>query len=604
MKPRYRNPTLAVLLGALSVVTPALAQQGQNADVVPLPALSAGMESGVLDRLNQALSEQPLLRGRRGVPLTLGQVRTQAAQDNHGLQRGLRQDRIAGATETITAATLDPVLTLSANYDYSKRETRIERARRFRSATSVDDQGRNVIEVDEAFDPRAPIVVYSEPREAGLSDEEVDILASQESLTGGDETLTLGAGLGKVLSWGGRFDVTFESINRDTYFINNPSLYFGSANPPLNLVGFGSYDRPWVSSLIAAIEMPLPGTADFGGNSPAALARTLAGTDRKAAAAAFDSLKADTLLQAESLYWQVLGAALGLEAALQNENAAQALLESTNRLYDNRSANNYDQSQARLARTNAAQQVQTQWSFYLSASDALAAFLNLPDDAVVLPTGFSDELSRPLASRRASLDESHPALRAAAARRDAASVSQVAASANTAPAVSANAGIEFRQSNAVFGYESFGDSATSVFDPDVRTQRVGLSFSRPLGNRARQAAATAADAQLRAADLQLQATRAQVQAGVPAAEARLRAAVSSLEFANEAVRYAEEVWEKAQLQQRSRQIREFELATQLSNLLTARLSQLQAMTTVRQAETALALAEGRLHTRVTAEAMQ
>lgn len=602
MMPRYRKTMLAVLLGAMSVVMPALAQQASTSTT--RADLDTGTESTVLNLLNRALTDQPLLRGRRGVPLTLSQVRSKTATDNLGLQRGIRQDRIAGATETIAAAALDPVLTLSAGFEYSKTETRVERARRFRSATTVDEEGRNVIEVDEAFDPRAPIVVYSEAREAGLGDESVDVLASQESLTGGDETLSFGAGIGKVLSWGGRFDVSFDSINRDTYFINNPSLYFGSANPPMNLVGYGSYDRPWVSSLTATIEMPLPGTADFGGNAPATVARTLAGFERKANAAAFDSLAASTLLQGESLYWQVLSAALGLEAALQNEAAAEALLDSTNRLYDNRSANNFDQSQARLARAGAAQQVQSQWSAYLSASDALAAFLNLPDDAVVLPTGFSDALSRPPKARKATLNESHPSLRAAQAQHSAASASQVAASANRAPEVTANAAIEFRQSNAVFGYESFGESASSVFDPDVRTQRVGVSFRRPLGNRARSALASSADAQLRAAGLQLQAVRAQVEAGVPAAVARLDAAVVSLGFMTEALRYAEEVWEKAQLQQRSRQIREFELATQLSNLLTARLAQLQAMTTVRQAETALALAEGRLHTRLATEVSQ
>ncbi|MDO6461246.1 TolC family protein [Granulosicoccaceae sp. 1_MG-2023] len=603
MKPcycRFSRRLSAVLLGAVLSSLPALAQQGGDT-TRPAYDGSGAVLPGLLE---QAIGQQPLLRERQAMTLSLAELRRRALKDNHGLQRGLRQDRIAAANALIAEAGLDPVLTLSADYQYSKRETRIESARRYRSATEVDDQGRNVIAVDEAFDPRAPVVVYSEAREAGLDEEATDILASQESLTGGDETLSFGAGFGKVLSWGGRFDITFEAINRDTYFINNPSLYFGSVSPPLNLIGYGSYERPWVSSLIADVEMPLPGTAGFGRASPAALSRTLAGAQRQAAAAVFDALKADTLLQAEALYWQLLDRALGLEAALQNERAAQALLDSTNRLYDSRSANNFDQSQARLARADAAQQLQQQWSAYLSASDSLAAFLNLPDDAALIPVGFESALRAPVKAQTAGLDGQHPDLRAAQAARDASLASQLAASDNLAPALSANAGIELRQSNALYGYESFGDSASSVFDPDIRTLRVGVSFSRPLGNRVNKAALAAADAQLRASEFQLQAVRGQLEAGVPAAQARLEAAVLSLGYMDEALRYAEEVWGKARLQQRSRQIREFELATQLSNLLSARLAHLQAMTNVRQAETALLLAQGRLHSRVSAEAMQ
>ncbi|MCB1754654.1 MAG: hypothetical protein KDJ38_03980, partial [Gammaproteobacteria bacterium] len=218
---------LAVLLG---LADQALAQERQ----LLISAEEASRISQSEEQLKQLIQTElnnanPLFQGRKPTSLSGREAVMKGLEKNLSLRRGRLSDSIAEAALQEARAVFDPVLLLSLGYERSQSYDRVESAKRYQSSTVVNENGENVLEVDEALDPRAPIVVFSEPRNEGFFD--ADVLASQESITGADERLSLGAGLEQLLPWGGSLLISYTAINQDRFFINNAQIYSGSANP-------------------------------------------------------------------------------------------------------------------------------------------------------------------------------------------------------------------------------------------------------------------------------------------------------------------------------------------------------------------------------------
>ncbi len=537
-----------------------------------------------------------LLLGRSPFSLSGRQAAIMVLDKNLSLKRGRLEDRIAAAALEEARAVFDPVLLLSLAYDRTKTNTRTERADRYQSSTTVNQDGDNVLEVDAAFDPRAPVVVFTEPRNEGFAEDTL-VLASQEPITGADESWTLGAALEQVLPWGGNVNLSYQAINKDTFFVNNPQIFSGNPDPPLNLIGFGSYDRPWVSELIASLQMPLPGTKDFGRYSSQRLNRSRATLARESAEFDLKSLINQSLLQADDAYWLMVESALGVQVVRESLNAARALVDSTQRLYRGRSANNYDLAQAELSLTNTRAREEQIWSNYVQASDRLALLLNLPADSLIIPDGFSDVVALDETPGKAAENaiRQHPDYLAEKALNERAALDSEAGKQSVKPDLQLELELQLRQSNQVYGYESFGDSLSSVFEPDIFTQRIGLNYQLPFGNRGLKAASRSADAAHRQSGFNLAASHNALQSELNRAQARLEGAQINVAYFAEAERLAALSYEKALDRQRARQVREYELAGQHEQLLNARLAYISALIAVKRAETALLEAQGVLH---------
>lgn len=554
-------------------------------------------ESSLRQLLDQEFdSANPLIQGRQAVTMSGRQAVMSGLEKNLTLQKGKLDDDIAAAVLEQARAVFDPVLVLSLGFDRTQVNTRIENAPRFQSATTVNDDGDNVLAIDEAFDPRAPVVVFSEARDAGFVDSR--ILASQEPITGADEELTLGAGVEQALPWGGTLQINYSAINNDTFFINNPQLFSGNANPSLNLIGFGSYKRPWVSQLVAGMTMPIPGTRGYGVHSDQTLNRNRAILGRESSANDTLALVNQTLLDVDNAWWNLVESALIVQVVRESRLAAEAFFDTTDRLFKARSANNYDLSQAELSLSTSRQREQQAWSAYVSASDALSNLLDKDAGDLIIPEGFGESLGLLETSPESADDaiSNHPDYLSQNARAEVARLNSEAGQQGTRPDLSLDAELQMRQSNQVFGYESLGDSLGSVFDPDVTTIKLGVTYSRPLGNRGAEAASQEADAGYRQSRLNLQATSFELQNRLRSAEARLEGALLNAGYLAEASRLAEESYEKALSQQRNRQVREYELAGQHAQLLNARLSFISSLVAVKTARTALLDAQGILHT--------
>ena len=556
----------------------------------------SAIEAQVQQLLEQAIADQhPPVSGRQVQSVSGRQAAMSALEKNLTLRQGKLSDTVADAVLQQARAVFDPVLLLSLSYTRDQVNTRVENAPRFQSATTLNDDGEHVLEIDEAFDPRAPIVVFTEPRDEGFED--AAILASQEPLTGSDEQTTLGAGITQVFPWGGDLEISYSALHQERYFINNPQVFTNNPNPPLNLIGFGSYGRPWVSELLAGLETPLPGTCGFGQHAAGTLNRNRAAAARDASAFETQSLISTTLKSADDGWWNLVEAALAVQAVHDNRVAAEALLASTRRLYDSRSANNYDLSQAELSLAAARQREQQAWSAYVRASDALSRLLDRPAGQLLVPQNFTETLglTRELPDAGADPITGHPDFQAQQSQNEIARLQRAADQQGLAPDVTLDAQLRLRQSNQVYGYESLSESMTSVFDPDVSTFVLGASFTRPLGNRAAKASAEASDAAARQATLTLQAERQNLSASLTQAEAVLAGARVQLTYRAEASALADSAYERALRQQRRREIKEYELVGLHAQRLSTRLAYISALIAVKKSETALLDARGMLH---------
>ncbi len=588
---------LGIILLSSGVSTVVLAQEEQLRISLDDAQQINESEQRLKQIIQAAMDEDNgLLNTRKTVTLSNRGATMMALDKNLSLRRGMLSDQIAQDALTEARAVFDPVLTLSLAYDRTQANTRIETVDRFQSATTVDENGNNVLVIDAALDPRNPVVIFTEPREEGERGD-AQILANQKPITGNDDSWTMGVGLEQALPWGGAVQINYQAINKDTHFINNPNVFTDNPNPPLNLIGFGSYKRPWVSQLLASLQMPLPGTKDFGQYAPQTLNKRKADLNRQSASFAIKGVINKTLKQVDTAYWDLVESALAVEAGEESRIAAEKQLASAKRLYSAQSANNFDIAQAEMTMAGSVVSILQIWSNYLKASDQLAVLLDMPANSLIVPEGYSTEVAAVESVSQTSDNaiEQHPDLQAEKFLSELQKIESDAGRNRTAPDLTFNVELGLRQSNLIYGYKSFADSLSSVFDPDISTQSLGLSYSLPLGNRALKAANRASAAGYNQSKFNLQATRNNLDSNLLNAEAGLEAAQQRLLYLTEAFHFAQSSYTKALAQQRRRDVREFELAGQHARLLQARLDYIAALISIKRAETALLEAQGILN---------
>lgn len=537
-----------------SVPKGALPQQPVRIDDIALSDQTLQQNEGAISELIRqefAATGVGHFAGKRLVELGQRQAVLAALEKNLAIQQSGVLATIARNALLEARAIFDPVLLLSFRYERSERFNRTERDERFRPATQRDEQGRNVLDADDPVDPRDPTAVFTSPQEDRF--ETTDIAASQASLTGPLETYTYNVAVDQQLPWGARLELVYQAIDEEASFVINPQVFVGNPNPPLDLVRAGSYDRPWISTLLTRLALPVPGSRDFGPYAEQEVAIKLAQLGTESAYWAVQTVINDTLLETELGYWALVNALLDLHVTIENRKSIETLLARTQRLFDLRlvTINDKAQVEAELARLEG--EVAQAWNDYVLVSDALTQLLDLDADVVLLPAGYSAMLQQlfPLSqAQRAALSvKDNPQRIGARVDIKAARIEEKTRAVRARPDVSFVGEAEFRQSNRVFGYSSFGDSAKNVVDPDIVTQRYGLDYRYPWGNWAVKAALSQAQANTRKQQLQAQLIENRVQRTFVNARTALASATERARIAARQVELAELTYERAVRQQ-------------------------------------------------------
>jgi len=534
------------------------------------------------------------LKDKKPIDLSQRAAALSALRKNLSIHSSQVLEDIAKAALLEAEAVFDPVLLLSFAYDHSETFDREETDLRFRRATTQTAPGlpgRNILESTDPVDTRNPQAEFDTPRSDQFSP--TTVIASRAPLTGPTESFTYEVSLFQQLPWGADLTLAYQALDQDTFFINNPVAFSGDRS---DLVSFGSYDRPWVSSLLTRLSLPVPGSKDFGPYADQEVAIKLADLGKERAFWDVESEINATLLEVDLGYWDLVNRLLGVRVTIENREGVERLLAQTERLFELQEATNYDKAQieAELARVRGEEE--RAWDAYRVASNALVRLLDLQEDRVILPSGYSHALVElfPIpendAIARGSTD--NPDRAAASVDLRAARIEQQRRAVRVRPDINLVAEALFRQSNGVFGYESLGGSIENVVDPDSVAQTYRLEYLYPWGNRAVKARLAQAQAVSTRQSLVLRATDNGIHRDLNNALVALASANERVAITDRNVQQAELAYQKALQQQQLRVVTEYEVVEQNKRLLTARLGRIQAQTDRKRAEAGVLAALG------------
>lgn len=540
---------------------------------------------------------------RQLTELSIREAALYALRRSLDIKRSYIGQDIARWTLHEVEAVFNPVLFLAFNYGRSETFTRIENDRRFKQASRNQPVGTGnnpnrmapivTPQNPDQVDPRNPRIELTAPRAAGKVPDTIP--ASLAPVTGPTNSYTYDAQLDQVLPWGGNLTLAYRALDQDTFFINSPAAR--QFDQP-GFTGFGSYDRPWVSSFLGSLDLPLPGSKEFGPYAEQSVTIKLADLGKEKAFWLAESVINTTLRDMEVRYWDLLRAQLSLRVTIENRRGVEQLLEKTQKLYDLRMATNYDKAQveAELARLQSLEE--SAWNAYVVASNELVRLLNLEETKVLLPVGYTRTLAYALSEQqdlnaitsRGSTD--NPDLAAASVDVKSARIEQERRAVRTRPDVRLLATVNSIQSNGVFGYKSFGDSINKTFDPDVLRQNYTLLYLYPWGNQAVKAQLAQAEAVTMRQELVVKQTDNSVYRDINNAQIALISAGERVKITARNVELAQLTYEKAVAQGELGLVGSYEIVQQNQRLLTARLDYIQAKAARKQAEAQLLAALG------------
>lgn len=529
-----------------------------------------------------------------------------ALQRNLSIYRAHIRKDVAESALLEAQALFDPNLSFNFNYSNFEQFDRFVDTVRFRRGTvlSVDPNfpgvtGTNFFTGEDVFPHNllffdsglVRYIGFNQPRPEGYRD--FTETASRRPITGEDESYTFDFDVRQLLPWGVTLALNYETRYHERYFVNNA----GS----LPNESYGSFDRPWTSAIGATIELPVPGSKNYGPEaSPADVQNRLAALADERAVWEVRSVINSTLLEVDIAYWELVGRASDLYAAEQNLKSVEALIAKTERMYELREITEYSRSQVQAEVARVRGVVEQARSRYVLASNALHPLLDSRSDSLYLPVGYSVPLAQPLLADPAGAAQAdvsgNPDLQARQYDLQSAEVLRRQAEVQLNPDLTGLLAVTASQSDSVFGYTDYLGSTGHLFSPDRLSQAYSVQLVRPWGNRAAIAAHEGSEHGVELQTYGVRSTRNAVQRALSDAAVGVAAAVARVDITERNLQLAETRYRKAEEQQRSRGVTEFEIILQSNALLDAARDLIAALVQLKQAEARYLAALGQLPT--------
>ena len=403
---------------------------------------------------------------------------------------------------------------------------------------------------------------------------------NQKTYTGTAEIL-------QQLPWGPSLNLSLSTKYQETYF---PLNQFNGLQQT-----YGAYHRPYFTTIAVGATLPLPYTKDFGPTATGDLNADIARHNIDAAELNVRSVINNTLLSVDTLYWQLVGTVLSLEAANQSLQAAEQQRGSTQRLYDQGFVTESDRAQVLAQISNIRTTQQQIFVGYVTTSEAMRRLLDSNGNALLLPVGDQMLLKRPttdLTEADRVLDNPDYQRQAVAVRI--ASLQRSQSEAQTRPNLSLTANVSAAEC-CTYGYSSLGTSLYNGFiTQDQFIATLGLLYQLPIGNRAAEAALSQAEHNLNQQAMLLHEVELKTRESFETARGALASAREQVRIARQNLKIAQEVYDSAVAQQDQGLVAAYETVSRLSTLLTARTALVQAEVQQRIAESSLLASVGAL----------
>ncbi|MBF0382566.1 MAG: TolC family protein [Magnetococcales bacterium] len=602
----------ALIAGGVVVQSDGLAQTKPKEKLANLSWLEGG-ESGQLSRFHKALEIQKdgargFLRGKHFEPYSPTKVLEQMHQRSLALAQQIHLVKQAQEDLVVSSAVFDPVVNFSLQYKRYKSRDRKDSISRFRevakswetitdsdvgteyfidgetSAQTVTngDVGKTWFEVGVASN--SCVIVDGEPMSDSCSNDPVygteDEFASNVTDKWA-EYWTGGLSLAKFFPWGGSVKGTLNTAFTP-YDVSN-SVSLKPVGAPLEIaVDLGKQE--WSSDFTLEFNTPLPYSKNFGnlGTYSTVNVEQTKISLQKSVQAKDGQVNFESKL-ALTDYWELVRSMLTVESALLNRSVLTKQLERVKRQLRLNRVTEYDFMLAKSSLEDAKHKEEIAWNDLVVRTNSLSARLDLPPETMVLPSNFLDVLTNieDIDSKAVfnSALQQRSEVKIARLESDGKMLDKQFRLQQLKPDISMSFSYKAlgKGSNAVYGYDSFSSSITSLLDLDERQVYVGLNFSYPLGNKSTKSKYTQSKTSYQRSLDSLNQAEISVATDVTSslAEARSREARVDMAYAN--TKLASRAFQATQRLRSKDRVTEFEFIQQLGVLTESRIELINAL---------------------------
>ena len=304
------------------------------------------------------------------------------------------------------------------------------------------------------------------------------------------------------------------------------------------------------------------------------------------------------LQQALIAYWNLVQGLLQLDTAIIHQSMLAQQRNHTQRMYKNHRATEYALMQARAEVANARNEEEIAWHNLITRANLLSEILDLPQNTVVLPSGFGKQLGRdfPLDGQKAmdTALEQHPSILAQHIDLDVKELDLRHSEHQLWPDLNMFFNYDISEINSIFGYKSFGESMAGLADPDSRNYSFGITFNYPWGNTDLEARRVQSRSSRDQSVDNFQLARMRVARNVNGALSSAYSARSQVSLAQTNLRLARAAHLSAKRQKNQGKLTEFDLLTREKDLFNARKSLIDALIGHRKSHVNLMAAGGNL----------
>lgn len=509
-------------------------------------------------------SEQfpPIFNEKKWKKLDLITAAKKAMKRNIAILQAHGYKKIAEAAFQKAIAIFDPIFTLSFNYYQNKVFTREENVKQWKKNTTSYLNDPNPVYIDLPETSPVAYIKYDKERKRGYYDREV--MASEKIPYIPDQTRTYRAAVNNNVPWGANIELSLQVQEIESYWEISRDIW-------------GSYERPWRSSIFESISMPFPWSKGFGPYSFPDYQVKKAGYENQATYWGIQILFNDTLLAVEFTYWNLLESIQTLMAIIKHRETIDHLLRRTQSLYDDRMATEYDLAQVKAQLSRSKEREQGAKHRFILFSNRLNELLDADENLIYIPlekTGTdANELSSILKEDSLINIKENPELMRQAIMIQSARLLEKHKNLQKRPAIKLVQTLSLDQTTSIFGFRSAYDSFKNVFsNPDRIRQIYSLIARYPYLNRAAESAFEKARLKSERELVLMESVKKQILreiqdsvVGLSSSKHRINITCRSLELARLA-------YKKATAYQETRDVSEYEIVIKSSEMLNAELA--------------------------------
>jgi outer membrane protein TolC len=363
-----------------------------------------------------------------------------------------------------------------------------------------------------------------------------------------------------------------------------------------------TYGQPWSTSVVLGLNMPLPGTKDFGELNSTQydilMKKRVPNMNYWEVKLLIDQI----LLAVELAYWDLASAYEQLAVAIKNRKLVEKQLAHTNHLLELRMVTEYGKMQieAEFARTRVVEELAR--ARVLTASVSMGKLMEVEGEGnqlVYVPLGYTEKLTDDYTVAATPLEmlengkKYNPTIHIQKLMIENGIIVKNYKNAQARPDIYFGSSLALRQTGAKIGYEDIFESKKNIFDPDSLSQSYKLSQQYRWKNRAAKEQISQAKYGLKKTRVGLRSRENTIRNTINNSLAVIHAAMTRDKMAKQSEEFTRQAFDRL-LRKRKNGTggSELELISNMRNLVNAHLSMIAARIDKKKSESRLLAVQG------------